>query len=895
MSRQIIPTSGSGLDDQWPFVGLASSWEAVSRGSDDTSYIYTDTSAVSNFYCGAGDRPLGSTSVAVTAHYRAQSTGSGASLDLRISRSSTSWTVGTVALPLNTWVDGEFRIRRDWISGLRFTAADLWDFGVGVSATVLPVTGEIKVSQLWLEVEVVDTHQIYDPCSGSSGSGVEPDAIVGPLVWTAVGSQPVTITADLYLEITEGLGTKTYEHILGPTLLPHQYVTEIETRQILTTTSPPPYSCAGIICSLYSGAKQVVLAATLIGADTYIGIMGPGTDYTDLSDYLAVVPVDFLNQDLHFRVKINREVDPDDRGHVQVFLNYSDTPLLDVLYTSCPAGSGVDRVFFGTTFDRLSRFVDYIAWYSYPRHGSTFSVWEDTTTGSNAVEYSSTDPDIAKPIFVVYPDPPGLPAGQSQYCGVLNVLSPADFCQVTQKAPIYTSGSTYELTIDYKIDIPGITAECVVQRCSDLWYWDNVTSRWSDSIIAGAAFDPNTNSVVSATAIQPDGKIIIVGYFTTVDGTAMNRVARLGTDGILDPAFADLGIDGPVLTVVLQSDGKIIIGGEFTTVGGLTRNNIARLNDDGTVDATFSPNVAGGVVWVFALAVQQGGKILVGGQFTKIGPTTRIGLARLNTNGSLDGSFNAHVNDFIYAIKIQADNKILIGGPFTAIGSVPVTRNRIARLKTSGALDLTFDPNADDSISAIAVQSDNKIVISGSFHNVGGVARGHVARINTDGTLDLTFVDPNVDDFVTVVEIQIDGKILIGRAFHNVDGVARNHIARLNSDGSLDSSFDPNADNMVNSIVVQTDNKVLVGGDFHTIAGNVRNHIGRLLTDGTSDPGRSAAVPLPNTLTRTRASVASGITFLVPDAILVTVQSVVTTAPVPPHKILLFKLFLGKE
>ena len=376
-------------------------------------------------------------------------------------------------------------------------------------------------------------------------------------------------------------------------------------------------------------------------------------------------------------------------------------------------------------------------------------------------------------------------------------------------------------------------------------------------------FDPNANGIVRSIAVQADGKILIGGGFTTLSpngGAAVtrNRIARLNTDGTLDASF-DPNADSDVYSIAVQTDGKILIGGNFTTLspnGGaaVTRNRIARLNTDGTLDASFDPNADS---FVYSIAVQADGKILIGGDFTTLSPNggvavTRNRIARLNTDGTLDASFDPKASDNVLSIAVQADGKILIGGSFTTLspnGGAAVTRNRIARLNTDGTLDASFNPNADNTVFSIAVQADGKILIGGSFTTLspnGGAAvtRNRIARLNTDGTLDASF-NPNADSDVSSIAVQTDGKILIGGNFITLSpnggaAVTRNRIARLNADGTLDASFDPNANSDVLSIAVQADGKILIGGGFTTLSPNggaavTRNRIARLNTDGTLD------------------------------------------------------------
>ena len=240
--------------------------------------------------------------------------------------------------------------------------------------------------------------------------------------------------------------------------------------------------------------------------------------------------------------------------------------------------------------------------------------------------------------------------------------------------------------------------------------------------------DPNVSSSVFSIALQPDGKVLIAGFFTSVGGQTRNRVARLNSDGTLDTTF-DPNVNSTVRSIALQPDGKILIGGRFSSVGGQTRNFVARLNSDGTLDTTFvNPNVNPSISGVDSIALQSDGKVLIGGSFTFVGNQTRSRVARLNSNGTLDTTFvDPNVESVVYALAVQSDGKIVIGGLFTSVGGV--TRNFLARLNSDGTLDTTFNPNVDSTVQTLTLQSDDKTVIGGWFSSVGGVTRNRVARI----------------------------------------------------------------------------------------------------------------------------------------------------------------------
>ena len=110
--------------------------------------------------------------------------------------------------------------------------------------------------------------------------------------------------------------------------------------------------------------------------------------------------------------------------------------------------------------------------------------------------------------------------------------------------------------------------------------------------------------------IEPEGRILIGGLFTTVNGTNRNYIARLNFDGNIDPTFSPGGgADNPIYALARQADGRILIGGDFTAFNGVPRNFIARLKPNGVLDATFSAGT-GANRTIYAIAVQSDGKNL---------------------------------------------------------------------------------------------------------------------------------------------------------------------------------------------------------------------------------------------------------------------------------------------
>ena len=342
------------------------------------------------------------------------------------------------------------------------------------------------------------------------------------------------------------------------------------------------------------------------------------------------------------------------------------------------------------------------------------------------------------------------------------------------------------------------------------------------------------NSNVWTTAIQSDGKIIIGGDFTSYNGTTRNRIARLNADGTLDATFnPGTGANSRIQTTAIQSDGKIIIGGYFTSYNETPVGRIARLNADGTLDPTFNSGTGANQI-VYTIVIQSDGKIIIGGIFTYYNGTSRYYIARLNSDGTLDATFNpgTGTNASVRSIAIQSDGKIIIGGVFTSYNGI--SRSKIARLNADGTLDATFNPTtgASNDIHTTTIQSDGKIIIGGWFLSYNGATRSRIARINADGTLDATFnPGTGANGYVKTTAIQSDGKIIIGGEFTSYNGTSRNHIARINADGTLDATYNPGtgADSWVQTTVIQSDGKIIIGGDFTSYNGMVRNRVVRIL------------------------------------------------------------------
>ena len=377
------------------------------------------------------------------------------------------------------------------------------------------------------------------------------------------------------------------------------------------------------------------------------------------------------------------------------------------------------------------------------------------------------------------------------------------------------------------------------------------------------------DSVIYDIALQTDGKLLISGRFTSVNGLARDGLARLNTDQSVDTTFvpaipnpSPFGVgrifslsNNKVLVTNATVPGKIYrlnsdgsLDNTFTTISVtnlysiqidsseriyVSKGTFVRYNSDGSLDASFNPvtDVSG---LVSGLGLQPDGKILVGGNYQKANGLNRRTVSRLNADGSTDTSFDTASrfadSATVFDFGVQTDGKILVGGYFLYDG-VP---RRLVRLNSDGSLDTPFDvsfngnPNSDTSVLDISMLPDGKILIGGSFTAVNGVTRSSLARLNSDGTTDTAFnVQLGTNALVFAAVVQTDGKIMIGGRFSGVNGINRPNLARLNSDGTLDTSFNATVEQL-NNLVIQPDGKYLA-------VSNQRLY--RLNSDGSPDSG----------------------------------------------------------
>ena len=229
---------------------------------------------------------------------------------------------------------------------------------------------------------------------------------------------------------------------------------------------------------------------------------------------------------------------------------------------------------------------------------------------------------------------------------------------------------------------------------------------------------------------------------------------------------------------------------------------------------------------VYAILALDDGKILVGGEFTRIAGQPRSHLARLFPNGQLDNSFPDGTDGVVYRLLKQADGKILVGGGFTnLIGSA---QRCLGRILTNDLIDSNFEAGTNystgDAVSAIAVQSDGRILAATGF-TFSGAQQSYLKRFEPDGQLDNSFIQTNVFKpwYIYALLPRTNGTILVSGGFKFVNTNVSAGLVLLDSDGELNTNYDfglqanaspTSIDNLVTAMVEHPDRSVSICGSF---------------------------------------------------------------------------------
>lgn len=298
------------------------------------------------------------------------------------------------------------------------------------------------------------------------------------------------------------------------------------------------------------------------------------------------------------------------------------------------------------------------------------------------------------------------------------------------------------------------------------------------------------NNAVFSIIEDGQGRLLVAGDFTAYSGIAVGRIARLSVDGSLDPNFATgTGFNELVERIEILPDGRILAGGLFDSFNGVPRRGVAILKSTGELDETFDP-VTGIPQYASFFghgAFQSPEGVLVAGH----GETNSI--FRLSSTGRRDPEFFVTLGnntEFITGLLVQPDGRIVIGGVFSTVNGV--ARNNLARLNSDSSLDTSFDPGTgpDNWVFRLYRISDGRLLLVGHFLTYDGVPRAYAARIHEDGSLDSSF-DAAISPAGTAgvglycASIAADGTVTLAGTFQEVQGIRRLGLAAIGPDGGV--------------------------------------------------------------------------------------------------------------
>jgi uncharacterized delta-60 repeat protein len=364
-----------------------------------------------------------------------------------------------------------------------------------------------------------------------------------------------------------------------------------------------------------------------------------------------------------------------------------------------------------------------------------------------------------------------------------------------------------------------------------------------------------TGGLVSVTVelIWPDPFVVYLVDYATADATATASEDYVAQRGTLSFEFPETV---KTLDIPIRQDGRAEGNETFNVfLSNLTCDNafdcyamlgpvsnavVTILDHERlvNVDPSFRPQVAGRVR---AMVEQSAGRLVIAGDFSEVNGVPRNGLARLHTDGSLDTSFDPgtgvdhQIYQGVHVLALQSDAKILIAGSFHTVNGIE--RTNLARLNADGSLDRGFDAQSAAApfyhFAAVTPQPDGKVLLAGyDLNPTNNTVSPLFLRLNADGAMDSTF-NPAVSGYIYAVALQPDGKIIVGGYFHC--GLNCTNVARLNSDGTVDDGFHADmGDCGVSYMVRQSDGKLVIAGQCLS-DGFYRLYVARLDSDGSWD------------------------------------------------------------
>jgi uncharacterized delta-60 repeat protein len=398
-----------------------------------------------------------------------------------------------------------------------------------------------------------------------------------------------------------------------------------------------------------------------------------------------------------------------------------------------------------------------------------------------------------------------------------------------------------DIQLDDKIIVGGVFTSYSGSTLANRLVRINTDGTRDATFNVGASFGGNSPSSIK---IQPNQKILVTGFFPSYSGSSNNGIVRINSDGTKDTTF-DMGsgfpnfLSGLNNAVSLDQNGGIYVCASFLSYSGSSMSNIVKLTPSGSIDTTF--DVGYGLNTLGGVALISSSRAYFAGSFQTYKDPYYNRIIMIDGDGTVSSSFNPGVGfsgGIVYCAVTQSDSKIIVGGLFTSYSGSTTTR--IVRINTNGTLDTTFNVGAgfNNAPFDFRIQSDGKIIAVGAFTTYSGSTTTRMARINTNGTLDTTFnVGTGFNTTVNKTKILSTGQILVGGGFATYSGSTTPSLIRLNTNGTKDTTFNQGTglNSYVYDMIEQPDGKVVVAGNFSTYSGSSSNRLVRINTDGTRD------------------------------------------------------------
>lgn len=374
------------------------------------------------------------------------------------------------------------------------------------------------------------------------------------------------------------------------------------------------------------------------------------------------------------------------------------------------------------------------------------------------------------------------------------------------------------------------------------------------------------NERVQDIIIMPDGNVVLGGGFTAYQGTAANYIIRLTPTGAVDTTFAyGAGFNGSILDMELWGT-DIYVVGSFTTYQGAAPARVARLNSDGTPDAGFAAGsgfIAFPQVWTVHLSSDGSGDVYFGGDFTSYNGNARNRILRVNSDGSIDGTFsigtgfNADVYKIFSAPGTSGAIYVITTAGFVTYKGSAIQSSKVVRIDASGNIDPAFALSAVGNFTgsytgALVGDGTNDLYLAGDFLALGGKGDKIFSRVRENGTVVSSdqsksgiIYDDGGSGAVSTIAGAADGTggLWVAGAFEYYDGTASTGLVRINYDGSRDTGFvaATQPSQTINVLLPYSDGtgRLLVGGTFsqyNSVATPNNSRFIRLLSNGTLDP-----------------------------------------------------------